>query len=55
MEVLNVLETKVYELSDKEKVPVIKMAGLRGFAVKKHFYSGRKKIQDCKGSIHSIM
>ena len=56
MEVLNILDTKVYELSEEEKLPVIKLIGLGGPTAYTSFHTGRKrKIQDFKGLFYSIV
>ena len=51
IEVQNVLETKGYELTDEEKVPILK--NLPGFQVIKAFMNEEKKMQDCKGTLSS--
>ena len=56
-EVSDTLETKAYELSEKEKVQVIKqMVGLAGPAANSNIYPGREReMQDCKGYICSAV
>ena len=54
MEVSNILEIEVYELSEEGKVPLIK--NWLGWEVLQltHAYPGRgREIQECKGPLHS--
>ena len=50
MEFTNILETKAYELTDKEKVPIIRdWLGRESMQLIKTFTNEETKMENCKG------